>query len=359
MAAVGEDEFAYNAEAVARAGVDGLCFVAGDRYILKKLSTDARLSDRGRMAFQKFYERSAQSGSLVQEMSCYAEIYDGPTQTDKRGEKTVFKINYRDLTNSSLLLPVLLAENFTDCNVLVELAILFAEVRQLGIKVAFDKRPGGGSTTAQVLHETLKQSWLQPVFLFCDSDRKYPGGDCGATANSLIGVVRDSLTPRHVFVFDISPGRELENNIPLSIIESALRASGMPVTAVSSKIEQLRKCMLHAEDAVLFADLKTGMTVVDLDNARDPVCHSFWSQAAAQLHSTGCSRICVPVGSCPAGAACTCFIIPSISKGALSAVETLLKSGRYKGDVVFTEHTERFIRNVVSMGCASHRVYVA
>ena len=112
----------------------------------------------------------------------------------------------------------LITENLLDSKFFKYIAHYYARQKYLaGIQMRFETKPGGGSSTSDVVREEL----LRPK-RFClvvvDGDKKQPNqNDYGDTANKVIGVIRDypCVTCKHYIMEKVM---EIENLIPNKII---------------------------------------------------------------------------------------------------------------------------------------------
>lgn len=294
---------------------DGQHIVVASPEICRILEDSPRLSEEQRATAKKIRTRFSELAGLKNVLSIYAEIsVAGHLPKKNKGIWTLpldwVAMNKIDATN-------LICEDLYDCELIREAGVDYLYSNELHkLALALEYAPGGGGNTHRTFQYRAVQG--QKVSLcVVDSDRTNPDPSApyGPTANACTQVSGDG-----VYELLITEGRELENHIPLRLIDQIFTKKwhGATPSAASTTLEAQ-----HAGIS-LYADLKAGVRKFDVDTMTGSA-QVYWRTAMASLpHCTTqcCSSNCTTETS----GACKQIIVEPLGRKLLKLAGAYLRS---------------------------------
>jgi hypothetical protein len=206
---------------------------------------------------------------------------------------------------------VLLGENLTDAALYRTMGKAFIALRGWNVRLAFEERGGGGSTTAPAFEKLVSDGKI--VLAIADSDRKYPDGPLGSTAARLLRVQKKAF--QHVHVLHV---RFAENLLSSAVYKEAFESQKVK----QAKLDGLARLMQMEKigSAVPWrehAELKHGLKLFEVRAMTAGSAEAtFWSAAAAmdpqrdhcqQERSAPCTKV----------EDCRCYVTDALGKDAL------------------------------------------
>jgi hypothetical protein len=219
----------------------------------------------------------------------------------------------------------LITENINDADYLIEMTRSYLEYQLniRGIQLNANKKPGGGSTTSQVIREHQKNHGGL-AYCVLDSDKQHPHADYGDTAKKVIDdVCLDAKT--HIKYTD---SREIENLIPFDLLKQVL-SSDCNLLKVKNFCD-LANLSIHGENPVKYIDLKKGLKKFNVSNLVTEEHSSFWQMVFDAIGNIELDCSCTRIKSC------TCVVIDGFGTNLLTQVVTYLKENSY--DITKMEH---------------------
>lgn len=296
------------------AGSLGRHVVVAPRDRLRVLAVDDRVSARARSYYFWMAEAITQYGSMLrvlESVSVSAQC-DAPIRVADSWLIPLGLFSEPD----RLLASELICENENDFCVLTELSGIYLRRRFQGFKLSLRSRPGGGSTTAQVLRSSLREP--NPITLcVVDSDQNRPGGAVGNTAR---------LCQRELAADDwrvrlhVLACRELENILPTEILFDLFRGD-------HANISLFREFSAVPEEVALFACVKSGESLCRFHGIT--VSHGYFEEVRAALEKA--SRVSSGFRRC--GIECQevdCKVVPQLGDDFLSRVAEWLPGNWHK-----------------------------
>lgn len=316
--------------------------VIGDYDILEYLSQNTPLSDSAKAIYRHIHRELPTLHSLLSLVKNSLCIY-----YDEYSEHSANKFHsFLSILNFStgiLSSPtVILAENLQDVPFFIMFGELYMSRNKIrSIKISAEADLGGGDTTATKLNQYTKN---KNKFCVCvvDSDRDYPDGPIGETAKK-VKRIENSIFTKYL----ILKWRELENYIPLHLLESAYVADINKVVSLAV----LRN--LYDENCKIitrYLDLKTGLKLKSIrrkinNNEFRKFYYSLINSTSfkALFDNISCDNIqcqeCKPI--------CKQLVFPSLGISILDDVNKII-SGDSK--VLFTTDDEELNAEVDELG---------
>lgn len=293
----------------------GCHLVVGSRGVLSALAATAHLGSRDRAVFQHLLSRFSTISPLRSFPAVYIEVV--PSQVKPisilRGGQVAIQMPIEALDSIPFVGPtVLLGENIDDANLMAIVGESWLHHKGVsGIAIRCSTRGGGGSTLEHEFGAIVDQGDLLCLCV-ADSDKSWPNAPQGATARAVLSRKRLDRPYCAVLVLDI---HEIENMLPVDVIESAWRLNNAP-HAMSALISDGRD---HQDSFIIYFDFKNGIRSRKF--ASDGYARYWietidrWRQAIPNL-VVGCSN----PGICGAAGDCTCRIVPGYGAAILSIV---------------------------------------
>lgn len=212
---------------------------------------------------------------------------------------------------------ILLGENLADS----DLYELFGKgmLHNQGLsrfRIHADKQSGGGHTTAQVL-ATIETGRERLCLCIVDSDRDHPNAYLGTTAAAVAQVHTQS--PQQLTRLVITTCRELENELPLMVVQNAYRSDVLKQRAC----ELLRRIQSIDPEVHQFLDLKSGLSGMDFIPASQHGNQSqrYWDSKlpiVLGVSSGYKDQNCHSSRVCSSPSQCACIFISPLGKQVLN-----------------------------------------
>lgn len=339
-------------ELLAMAYREGKHIVCGDALALREIAGTHRLSEMARGTLRKIASKCSEANGFRSQLPFSIEVGRGTeflNQVESRGSTRILRLDVRWLDDSSRVQrAVMVTENLSDSELYSSLAAAFATARRWKVRIALDRRGGGGSTLAQTL-DSLASERLACICIV-DSDKISPASSLGETARHVLKV--DTVPGwQHVIITEV---REVENLIPLTLIEDAL---GIDASLAAERHHDLQR--VGAAAAWYYADLKNGtrLSCVQKLPATSPA-RLFWdgieakARALAEVRSDRCND---PV-ECTVER-CGCFLVLGFGDAMLSRVSEYLltvSSHRIAQRAGLDDRRElaQLCSEIIAFGCA-------
>ena len=191
----------------------------------------------------------------------------------------------------------LVAENLEDCSFYELIAHRFAWSNKLkGLNISFHHELGGGNTINTVFQKCVEEDKVLSLCLV-DGDikygptKKYPEyPDRGETAKKLETTYKKLQKTSNASTYELYclPIHEIENLIPISILESIAKTS---VPEMSDGVKYLHKLLRNnLPEAVLYYDFKNGGKKV-----RDDQSVTYWVEIAEIIEDDSFPGLCSKV----------------------------------------------------------------
>lgn len=212
---------------------------------------------------------------------------------------------------------VLLGEDKNDAELFEMLGRAWLARRGWQMKLAYDLRPGGGSSIADAFEEAARDGRI--LFAIADSDVTFPDGPCGQTWLHL----RRAAEGRPLFQrAEALPVRAAENLIPLELYEHAL-APHLPDERGHVAIRRLDELRQRPSPRAWqsHADLKEGLKLRKVEEMGDTSQGRFWGDVAARAGRGSCAR----ERACDDLADCACFVVDGLGARALERAVVWMK----------------------------------
>lgn len=194
--------------------------IVANRNVLSQLANTPSLSEVSRKIYKVIGNRVSEHKLLLKHAKRYCRIVaeNNGTSIINNGGKEIFLLEIneavsKDFTSKSIML----AENEEDILFYKLLGQYYILQNQMGnIKIDFEPRNGGGSTTYMVLQGILTSRDRMSLCIV-DSDKKYASAEPRETMKKVQEIV-DGKTRDHFDVIFLDV-HEIENLLPLSVLE--------------------------------------------------------------------------------------------------------------------------------------------
>lgn len=236
---------------------------------------------------------------------------------------------------------VLLAENQNDIffySRLAEIAATFAKWGNVSIRC--EGRGGGGNTLAEE-YLVLQNAQNRLCFCISDSDKKYPAGALGQTAQRVVDA-NDLLVPTTEYY--ILQVREIENMVSPKLYESMndRDAQRQHVVATLIRVEQ------HSQTVLDHFDMKDGLNLCELDTGND--FSNWWNHELELLRNAGIPLIaeCINPGS--ANDSCQCYVLRGFGQNVLKNFNSVIME-KQSAHHIFSNLSIRHRNLWTELGC--------
>ncbi|MGM9322553.1 hypothetical protein [Deinococcus aquaticus] len=285
-------------EKLAMSFKNGKCIVVSDRKILNKIYDHRDLSINTRKTFKYIFDNIANYKS-------YESQFGSVIISDISGEGVTYKRFAQSEFDQS---PILLSENVKDANLYRNIISYIANRKEYDCKIHVDTRGGGGDTTA----EEFKNLSTNDRFILCivDNDKKYPNCGIGQTAKKIIDYTKLRILD-NAFVYIID-AREIENVIPLSLIERNISAND----ARKSVIQYVNRLQIQSGDFRRYLDIKSGIKITSYrEYILNPDYRRFWGSNLEDV-----ARV-MGTDGCLCGAnKCHCLMLPAFGSNMINII---------------------------------------
>lgn len=290
-------------------------------------------SARARRALDHIDESYAQIAGLREEAAWSLELGLGPgfdvdLQDTTGGRKILRAPLHRFAKIHTASCAALLAENMTDAELFQHLGLMRrAERGWQGVEMIHDVRGTGGSTFAPEYQKVADQGRI--VLAIADSDKRHPKGGLGETYKKLESAAQNR--PAYQRARPIHT-RMAESLVPLPVYQNAFtspRDRGDQRLGVLGRLEQLLRST--PLETVLYADIKSGITLRQIDDSNNAAEQSYWRDVAKRARRDLCSR---PTSEqCTKREDCRCYVVDALGEKALADVVAWLKTRKSKSDL--------------------------
>lgn len=307
---------------LAVAAREGHHFVIAPRALAETLSRQATLGVRERTLYKALKDRYSTLAGMVNQVNFRVRVTrDSVPDRVVRGSVVEITLPLSFFSSITAIQPaILLCENLDDCDLIYEFARAFAHTARLGaIKTSLEKRPGGGSTTANVAHAILRDCKRMLVAVV-DSDRESPGGALGSTAAETRRIFDSCRLATGELI--ILKARDLENLLPDEFYRNEFSQDGDHSGSVAFLTALADS---NCGSARLHIDVKNGLVLGDILTGpnRPQDFDSVWGVVVNRVaeRRIPCSEECVTCAgaeSCRSPDACGCILTRSNSSKLLS-----------------------------------------
>lgn len=283
--------------------------------ICRILEACPRLSEEHRGVAKKMRQKYSEFSELKNILPVYAELSFVGVSPIRVAE--VWRLPMDWIANHGLSEALLICEDLYDCELSHEAARDFLDLSSLTkLSLALDHTPGGGGNTHRVLKSKAVDGQRVSVCVV-DSDRSNPsmGAALGNTAS-----LCQQVTGAGLYELQISSGRELENHIPIRLVDK-VRALWNGVTPSEAYATFGQQC----PGLMMFTDLKSGVKMRDVDYMTGTE-RTFWDGAVPDLPHCAI-RCCPSPCAAPKSGDCRQTIVPPMGRTLLKDVNEHLKNG--------------------------------
>jgi hypothetical protein len=301
-------------EQIARSARTGKHLVFGHMSVLDRLGSFERLGEISRAYYKASANRSVQQLSIFNHADIYVKV--GVQESDITANlvdgKTCIVIPLEQFNSHSFSnATTLLLEKESDYQFLkcvCDKYLLDNFLHNVNVVYEVDDGPGGNTVNK---YRRLQATCDRLCLCILDSDRLYPGGPCSRTAQDVANVDRSDI---HAIRYQILEVHEIENLIPVSVLQSVADAMGGAPNSIAH-------CLLRAlerladkggPDVYLHWDSKKGIVCNGLS---DEGSRTFWKGHYAEIkevfhkqcirsdcNSSSCERLLLPPWPFPAEA---------------------------------------------------------
>lgn len=231
-------------------------YIFAKKNVLEKLMVQKSLSKPVQSVFHSLFNRGSEDKSYLEAVNKYINIVYQKTNEHNDMEISVElkSVSYMDICDAT----VLITENQEDALFYELVARYYTICRGFkNIEIYFEKKPGGGDTTAKVLEDTVTTG-NRLCLCIVDSDKKFPK-DSGGTTKGHIEEFTKYKTQDiwKVIILDV---HEVENLIPIEWIEKCEKEIGIPSATISFLQYLKSKIAQEKNDApIYYFDIKNGI----------------------------------------------------------------------------------------------------
>lgn len=210
------------------------------------------------------------------------------------------------IRDNGVPMSCVLGENMRDAELFRISAEHHRVLARTGNAVRLDVASGGGADTPRVLAAEITN---QRRFVLCvtDSDRSCPSAPQNHTSNECARLSSSAnwITGHHVLV-----EREVENLLPLNIVDDALEAMGP--SEMTSRLTALKEVASNSPEIWAYLDLKEGTPL----KAKFGPCASFWESVKEHQSCYTTQSDCIAEKKCLATSKvdCKCLLAPPLGQ---------------------------------------------
>lgn len=234
-------------------------------------------------------------------------------------------ISLRFLADNGVPDSTIIGEDLSDIDVFKICGEQYKAEKKIATKIHLKGINGGGASTPKVYEEEIKQN---SSFAFCitDSDKIHPEKNHNTTSEKCKNTCADYLNidkkeKGWVTTHEILTSREIENFIPINIVDDCIHSSRDPI--IASNLSAIKEAITSNPMAWDYIDLKEGTKLGKIIQNKP----GFWDQIIIKNTKLGlCNDLCVKNKECRNKDECTCQITPGISKKILDHIIEYLKT---------------------------------
>lgn len=260
----------------------GKNLVIASRHVLEQLSMVSQFSSPVRGMYKLLGYSANEYKMLMSKVERYCKVVATPISDRyvmEKGQKVIYISVVEDINKDFTDLSIFLAENSEDISLYKYIGQYYMKKENIQkIKISFDERAGGGSTTSTIL-KSIIESESRMCLCLVDSDKKYPNSEtCGDTMKKVLAL-RDI---KEEIFYEILPLQvhEVENLISLNILKKVQESKNLTIEGIKFLQDILD---IDSSDAspVFFFDMKKGILMknfVLMDDTNDKVKDDFRKQ---------------------------------------------------------------------------------
>lgn len=227
-----------------------------------------RFSEVQKAVAAKMRLKYSEYSELTNLLNYYIEIDIDVDAPKKVGP--VWRVSVGWFETNQPKLPYLICEDLYDCDIVVHAAHDYLNINKLNkINMRLTPINGGGVNTSRSIERHLADGCSYCISIV-DSDRSSPGinSKYGATADLCL-----SIGACGVYELHVTTGRELENHIPLMLIDHVSRFH----VENNGSAGAINPCGVGDIDKLIYcyADLKSGIRAFDVEKM-EAVDKDFW-----------------------------------------------------------------------------------
>lgn len=290
-------------------------------------------SERARRALDHIDEAYAQIAGLRADAPWALELglepsFDGKIHDLPGGAKVLrAQLHHFDKTHQASC-AVLLGENSADADFLCQIGLMRrAERGWEAVDMVHEARGTGGSTFAPEYRQLADRGRI--LLAVADSDKRHPKGGHGGTYKKLEAEARGRPAYQRARCL---PTRTAEGLVPLPVYGDAFRFPrdhGDRRLGSLTRLEQLLR--FAPRDAILYADVKRGITIFQVDHFENEAERNYWGEIAKRAKRDQCTRSSLE--QCTEREECRCYVVDALGDRALADVVTWMKARRSKRDL--------------------------
>ncbi len=290
-------------------------------------------SERARRALDHIDEAYAQIAGLRADAPWALELgvearFDGKTHDLPGGAKVLRALLHHFEKSHQAACSVLLGENGADAEFLCQLGLMRrAERGWEAVEMIHDPRGMGGSTFAPEYKKLADQGRI--LLAVADSDKRHPKGGYGGTYAKLKTEARGR--PAHQRARCL-PRRTAESLVPTSVYREVFQFPRDQGDQRLGSLDRLEPFLRSApSDTILYADIKRGITIFQVDHFENEAERSYWGEIAKKAKRDQCTRSSLE--QCTEREECRCYVVDALGDKALADVVTWMKARKSKRDL--------------------------
>jgi hypothetical protein len=242
---------------ILRCSRSGIHRIVIPRDLATELENAVRLPDYLSSHLRELRQMYTQYKEQTQNAIYICEIVTAKVHTvENKGGRNVLLIGFELILETRFLEePVLLLENASTDGKLYDIILLQHALAQRFGELRYSKMNGGGGSIGNEVKQI--ESDLRVFVCVCDTDLRHPYGPKSETFNF---AARNISGKRTFAILKGTPGREIENFIPFSIIARLAVQKSKTVSFIDSVIKREGKC---CDSFWLYFDLKEGLKDIE------------------------------------------------------------------------------------------------
>lgn len=278
-------------------------FIAASRRTITFLEKSlGNLSRRSKEILNQIKSQSLEHQAVMNQLRCRIEI-NSPSlpvvpERTLEGDVVIWKVSLLDASTWLSQPSSLFGENLGDAEVYEHAGKQFAVKNGLPPKSLFLTHgiTGGCGSAPDVVERKMKEK-LSPVILVLDSDKLTPDHVGSASIKKCHGM---QSAPGNIFCFRHIEKRELENAIPMSILEKAIldQPPSPDRDKIIKNLDLLKNMQSSHPNHYNYIDLKAG-TCNGKTKAAGNTVEDFFSTAPILKGCTSCKGGCTGIISPP------------------------------------------------------------
>lgn len=233
--------------------------VVANREVFSELSQNTKLSEVSRNIYRVLGGRMCEKKMLLKITKKYCRLVarNIDEKVYREGEHEIILLDIRKAANKDFTsYTLMLAENEEDIEFYKLIGIYFLKKNKLAnLNINFENRHGGGGTMSNILDRIVNEK-SKMCLCIVDSDRKYKDDTPGETMQRVKKV--EERYPREYYDVILLEIHEIENMIPISVLEKVIKNMKLPEEGLS-----FAKYLLQYDNTLstpyFYFDLKMGI----------------------------------------------------------------------------------------------------